>query len=424
MQRNTEFGLFTKPSILSSIKAIRRLFFYYVSLVMIDVFNNRLKGRQMKVLIVDDDISNLSLMEALLQNNNYEVVKAINGEKALETLRSESINLIISDILMPVMDGYHLCQECKADNNLKNIPFIFCSGTYTDKKDENLSKKFGAEAFITKPFLSDHLLATISQVIKNSNNGKINIPKSLNKNDKGVYKLYSERLINKLEEKMLDLDKEKMALEMEMAERRKVEERLRKSRNFAESLFNAAPGIVLILDTEGRIVRFNPYMEMVSGYSLKDTRGQYWVDVFSPEEGSKDFSVASSSNNSQEIQTGNTSSIITKTGEKREIMWFDSTLKDENGKTVGLLAVGHDITRQVKLQKEKFQAKTHEAIGNFSEGFVKELDEITAIMLENVSLLETETDKEDKKITYLQEIKKAAQRTKKLTSRTRKKQDS
>jgi len=371
----------------------------------------------MKILIVDDDLSNLSLMKAVLINNGYEVVQAKNGAKALEILRSENINLIISDILMPVMDGYHLCQECKSDKNLKNIPFIFCSGTYTDKKDESLSIKFGAEAFIAKPFHNEQLLQTVSQVIKNLSNGKINIPKTQNPNDKGVYKLYSERLIKKLEEKMLDLDKEKMALEMEVAERIKVEDRLRKSRNFAESLFNAAPGIVLILDTQGRIIRINPYMEMVAGYSLEDVKGKYWVDVFSPENGANNFSDLTVSSRNLEVLAGNTSSIITKTGEKREIMWFDSILKDESGKTIGLMAVGQDITRQIKIQKKNIEAKAHEAIGSFSEEFAKELDEIAAALHKSTSLLEIEIDPENKNTKYLEEVKKAVDRAKELSDR-------
>jgi len=371
----------------------------------------------MKILIVDDDLSNLSLMKTLLKNNDYEVIQALNGKKALEVLRIEHVDLIISDILMPLMDGYHLCQECKSDKNLKNIPFIFCSGTYTDKKDENLSLKFGAEAFIAKPFHNEHLLQTIAQVINNCSNGKINIPKTQKNDDKGVYKLYSERLIKKLEEKMLDLDKEKMALEMEIAERIKVENRLRKSRNFAESLFNAAPGIVLILDIEGRIVRFNPYMEMVSGYRSEDVKGKFWVDVFSPENGRARFSQDSSSPDSHTISTGNLSSIITKNGNKKEIMWFDSTLKNDSGKTIGLLAVGQDITQEMKRQKETLEAKTYEAIGNFSEDFARELEEITAALSENISLLETKMNTEDEQIRYLEKIKNAAKRTEELTSR-------
>lgn len=369
----------------------------------------------MKILIVDDDLSNLTLMGAVLENNGYEVVQATNGEKALNILRSEHIDLIISDILMPVMDGYHLCQECKTDQDLKNIPFIFCSGTYTDKKDENLSIKFGAEAFITKPFHNEQLLTTISRVLKNRDKGKINIPQSPYDDDTDVYKLYSERLINKLEEKMLDLDKEKMALEMEVAERRKVEQRLRKSRNFAESLFNAAPGIVLILDTEGRIVRFNPYMEMVSGHLLKDVQNQYWVDVFAPTDDTNKFANFFSSNSSNHAPTGNISSIITKSGEKKEIMWFDSTLKDENGQTIGLLAVGQDITRQIKIQKKNLQRKINEAIADFSEDIAGKLEKISAVMVENISLLENRMNKGDEKAPHLEEIKKAVDLATELT---------
>ena len=372
----------------------------------------------MKILIVDDDLTNLSLLRAVLSINNFEVKQAINGEKALKILKAEKIDLIISDILMPVMDGYHLCQECKSDNNLKNIPFIFCSGTYTDKKDENLSIKFGAEAFIAKPFHNEQLLETISQVIENFRKGKINIPSTHNNDNKEVYKLYNERLVKKLEDKMLALDKEKMALEMEVAERIKIEDRLRKSHNFAEDLFSAAPCIILILDVEGRIVRFNPYMAMVSGYLLKNVKGQYWIDVFSPENGSNNFSIELPPRSNFKIPIGNMSSIITKTGEKREIMWFDSALKDEKGKTVGLMAVGQDITRQVKIQKEILQEKIHEEIENFSEDFNKEINEITSIMMKNIALLEKEIDTDDKKKKnkYLIEIKKAANRAPKLTS--------
>ena len=119
----------------------------------------------MKILIVDDNLANLFPMKTVLENHGYDVIEATNGEKALEKLRAEKVDLIISDILMPVMDGYHLCQECKSDETLKHIPFIFCSGTYTDKKDENLSIRFGAEAFIAKPFNSQELVGTIERVL-------------------------------------------------------------------------------------------------------------------------------------------------------------------------------------------------------------------------------------------------------------------
>ncbi|MEZ4576984.1 MAG: response regulator [Desulfobacterales bacterium] len=122
----------------------------------------------MKILIVDDDLSNLFLLQTVLEKNGYAVIQATNGEKALEVLRSGD-DLIVSDILMPVMDGYHLARNLKKDAELSRIPFIFCSGTYTDQKDENLSLQFGADAFIAKPFQNKQLLETISHVFEKKN---------------------------------------------------------------------------------------------------------------------------------------------------------------------------------------------------------------------------------------------------------------
>ena len=302
----------------------------------------------MKILIVDDDRTNRLLMETLLTNSGHAIAQAENGETALEMLKQEKFDLIISDILMPVMDGYRLCRECKKDENLKNIPVIFCSGTYTSEKDETLAARFGAAAFISKPFQNQDLLAVIAQAMEHIGDKGANAPGIQDDDEKGVYQLYSERLIQKLEKKMQDLDKQRMALEMEMAERIKAEKRLIEYRDFAETLFNAAPGIVLILDTEGRILRFNPYMELVSGYRLEDVKGRYWMDVFSPENAGKGFSGNEARDDGQELPTGNLSSIVTRAGEKREILWFDAVLKNEDGKVIGMLAVGQDITRQRK----------------------------------------------------------------------------
>ena len=77
----------------------------------------------MKILIVDDNIDNLDMMEIVLRSNDYNVVSALNGKVALEILQHESFELIISDILMPVMDGFQLCKECKFNPKLKKYSF-------------------------------------------------------------------------------------------------------------------------------------------------------------------------------------------------------------------------------------------------------------------------------------------------------------
>ncbi len=94
-----------------------------------------------KILIVDDVAENRYILEKLLEGHQMSVVSAQNGQAALDKAYVDPPDLIISDILMPVMDGYTLCKIWKSDDRLKHIPFIFYTATYTDPKDEAFAKK-------------------------------------------------------------------------------------------------------------------------------------------------------------------------------------------------------------------------------------------------------------------------------------------
>jgi CheY-like chemotaxis protein len=104
-----------------------------------------------RILIVDDREDNLYLLRALLQGHGYEVDTAANGVQALAAARQDAPDLIIADILMPVMDGFTLCREWKKDESLKSIPFVFYTATYTDERDREFALSLGAERFIVKP---------------------------------------------------------------------------------------------------------------------------------------------------------------------------------------------------------------------------------------------------------------------------------
>jgi PAS domain S-box-containing protein len=149
---------------------------------------------------------------------------------------------------------------------------------------------------------------------------------------------------------------------MDITERKLAEEELKKERDFSQNLINTAQTIVLVLDTDGRIVSFNPYMEELSGYRLEEVKGKDWFTTFLPEcdydEIRRIFKKAIS-----DIQTrGNVSSIIRKDGEQRLIEWHDKTLKDDNGNIIGLLATGQDITErkraELKIIEDREQLKS------------------------------------------------------------------
>ena len=176
----------------------------------------------MKILIVDDIRENLHLLETLLKGMGYEVISATNGAEALEKLREEMADMIISDILMPVMDGFCFCKEVKGDNALKHIPFIFYTASYTDEKDEELARKIGASRFIRKPLQINDFTKVIEDVMKDEREGKLESRESTHEEEVETFKLYSERLVRKLEEKMFQLEKE-------IIERKQAEEALQKA---------------------------------------------------------------------------------------------------------------------------------------------------------------------------------------------------
>src|SRR4030042_4631195 len=160
----------------------------------------------MKALIVEDNKDSRNLLMKQLRAHGQEVIAATNGVEALEQALKQHPDIIISDILMPVMDGFQLCRECKMDDNLKDIHFVFYTATYVDEKDEELALALGADKFIRKPMEPDEFMSIISDIIKNAMAGKLVRRKPVAKEVGEVFKLYSERLVNKLEKKMLDLE--------------------------------------------------------------------------------------------------------------------------------------------------------------------------------------------------------------------------
>jgi len=171
-------------------------------------------------LIVDDNVENLYMLRLLLQGHGYRVMEAHNGEEALAIARECPPDVVISDILMPVMDGFTLCREWKKDESLRFRPFVFYTATYTDPKDEEFALSLGAERFIVKPADPEDFMHIIEGVLQDFEAGKVVPPETLPRDEASILERYNQRLIQKLEKKMLDLERE-------TALRRRSEKRLR-----------------------------------------------------------------------------------------------------------------------------------------------------------------------------------------------------
>lgn len=237
------------------------------------------------ILIVDDHEENLYLLRILLTARGYQVQDALNGSDALVKALATPPDMVISDILMPVIDGFSLCRIFKADRRLRHIPFIFYTATYTDPRDEQLAFDLGADAFILKPAEPDEFLGRIKPILeagKSGNLGKLDIglPR-----EEGVLKQYNEALIRKLEHKMLKLEEVKKELETEIESRKQSETALRESEERFRSLFENSFDGVLLTVPDGNIVKANQAACRMFGRSEEEiclVRREGLVDISDP----------------------------------------------------------------------------------------------------------------------------------------------
>ncbi len=207
-----------------------------------------------KLLIVDDNEQNLYMLQILLQGHGYEVIMAANGAEALEAARNTLPDVIISDILMPVMDGFALCRAWKQDDQLKEIPFVFYTATYTDPKDENFALSLGADRFIIKPQEPETLIQMFEEVIKEYKKGRLVVSDSQIDNETIYIKQYNQALIRKLEDKMLKLEATNQALEEDIAKRIQAEKELRHV-NWAYKLLSSVNQVLVRATNETALLQ-------------------------------------------------------------------------------------------------------------------------------------------------------------------------
>ena len=125
-----------------------------------------------KILVVDDNVMNVELLEAFLSGDGFQVLKAYNGKEAVETAKKERPNLILLDILMPVMDGLQACEALRKDADTCAIPIIMVTSQEKDK-DIVHSLERGADDYVLKPVVKKELLSKVYKMLSKAKEGQL-----------------------------------------------------------------------------------------------------------------------------------------------------------------------------------------------------------------------------------------------------------
>lgn len=164
-------------------------------------------------MVVDDRENDRKLLSTVLISNGYEVAEAVNGIEALGYVKKSKPDMIISDIMMPEMDGFTFLRELKKSKYLRDIPFLFYTAHYVSEKDNELAASLGASRFLIKPTEPKNFLYEIETVFKDHKIGVIAPVDSLIETEVEYLKRYSDRIFVKLEEKFNELEKTKKFLD-------------------------------------------------------------------------------------------------------------------------------------------------------------------------------------------------------------------
>lgn len=192
------------------------------------------------ILLADDNEEGRSLLEVFLQSKGYDCIVASNGKEALEKLNSWNVDLILSDVIMPLMDGFELLRRVKREEKLRHIPFILYSGIYNGDEDEKFAKRIGADRFFSKPYDFTMLLSAIEEEIEKRKDKVLTFERIPEEAE--VIRAYSERLTSKL---------------------KKEAERWR-------TVFDSMLDMVCLLDEDGKLVLSNKAFNEHFGIQLKN----------------------------------------------------------------------------------------------------------------------------------------------------------
>ena len=321
-------------------------------------------SESLRVFIIEDDQDARETLVDILELDDYEVKAFPNADAALKADQLALADVVLLDRKLP--DGLAEQLLPNLREMAPNASFIVITG-HADMAAAIAALREGVSDFLIKPIDPGALRAGLARLAKN------------------------------------------LATERE----------LYRQRRFAEKLLETAEAIVLVLDPQGSVIRANPYLLETTGYQLEEVIGADWFEVFIPERCRAEIRNVFLQTVNQMKTRGILNPIVAKDGRECEIRWSNSTLRDENGVTTAVLAVGLDVTDFVAAQGKVLQNERLAAIGETVTGLAHESRNALQRMQNAVDLLQKQFQDDEQVLKDIAKIERAGSHIRDLLEEVR-----
>src|SRR5688572_25886577 len=306
--------------------------------------------QKVNILIVDDRAENLLALEAILGDLDENLVMVRSGMEALKCILHQEFALILLDVKMPVMDGFETAVLIRERERSRHTPIIFLTAVSTSETHMFTGYSIGAVDYILKPF--------VPEILKS----KVHVFVDLYRKTEEVKR--QAKLLRHNNKELDQINKEILILYKEI-ETKNAE--LQIERDFISAVLETAGSLVVILDREGRIVRFNRAAEQITGYTIDEVRGKVLWDLLASDEinvGKASFERVRAG----ELRTECEIHWRAKDGTLRMIAWTNTGLAGNEGAVDYIIGTGLDLTERKRAEEERLQFIREQAARVEAEG--------------------------------------------------------
>jgi PAS domain S-box-containing protein len=309
-----------------------------------------MSGR-IRILVAEDDPYSLDFLQTLLTCAGYQVLAACNGVEALDLARTERPALVLSDILMPEMDGFELAQKIRLDPSLATVPILFYSATYKDQDAARLAEECGVTGRLEKPAEPQAILNAVEKALRS--------PAGALKSDPYLLTEEHNRLLSrKVAEQINQLQAEQELLRKEINRRAQLEEALRKSEEkFRHVVQNVDELFWMMNAAATEMLYISPAYERIWGRTCESLYDEpmSWIEAIHPED--REMANAMWARQLGGERVDSEYRIVRPDGGVRWVCDRAFPVRDEEGAIIRVVGVACDITERKQTEHELIAAK-------------------------------------------------------------------